>query len=143
MMMAHSVNYLSVLIAAAAAWLFGGVYYTALGKYWMAAQGKTMEQCQADYAGKSGAAKAAPFIVVFVGELIMAWATYGILFHLGMFTLRAGAISGAALWLGFVLPTIAGNYAFSAKKPMLIVIDSAAWLGAMVIIGAIVGWMGK
>jgi len=143
MMMAHTVNYLSVLIAAVAAWLFGGVYYTALGKYWMAAQGKTMEQCQAEYAGKSGAAKAAPFIVVFVGELIMAWATYGILFHLGMFTLRAGAISGAALWLGFVLPTIAGNYAFSGKKPMLIVIDSAAWLGAMVIIGAIVGWMGK
>ena len=143
MMMAHSVNYLSVLIAAVAAWLFGGVYYTALGKHWMAAQGKTMEQCQAEYAGKSGAAKAAPFIVVFVGELIMAWATYGILFHLDMFTLRAGAISGAALWLGFVLPTIAGNYVFSGKKPMLTVIDSAAWLGAMVIIGAIVGWMGR
>jgi hypothetical protein len=143
MMMAHTVNYLSVLIAAVAAWLFGGVYYTALGRYWMAAQGKTMEQCQAEYAGKSGAAKAAPFIVVFVGELIMAWATYGILFHLGMFTLRAGAISGAALWLGFILPTIAANYVFAGRKPMLTVIDSAAWLGAMVIIGAIVGWMGK
>ncbi len=142
-MMAHSVNYLSVLIAAVAAWLFGGVYYTALGKYWMAAQGKTMEQCQAEYAGKSGAAKAAPFIVVFVGELIMAWAMYGVLFHMGMFTPRGGAISGAALWLGFVLTTIAGNYVFSGKKTMLIVIDSAAWLGAMVIIGTIVGWMGK
>jgi hypothetical protein len=142
-MMAHSVNYLSVLIAAVAAWLFGGVYYTALGKYWMAAQGKTMEQCQAEQAAKSGAAKTAPFIVVFVGELVMAWAMYGVLFHMGMFAPRAGAISGAALWLGFVLPTIAGNYVFSGKKPMLIVIDSAAWLGAMVIIGAIVGWMGK
>jgi hypothetical protein len=143
MMMAHSVNYLSVLIAAVAAWLFGGAYYTSLGKYWMAAQGKTMEQCQAEYAGKSGAAKATPFIVVFVGELIMAWAMYGVLFHMGMFTPRAGAISGAALWFGFVLPAIAGNYVFSGKKPMLVVIDSAAWLGAMVIIGAIVGWMGK
>ena len=143
MMMAHTVNYLSVLIAAVAAWLFGGVYYTALGKYWMAAQGKTMEQCQAEQAAKSGAAKAAPFIIVFVGELIMAWAMYGVLFHMGMFTPRAGAISGAALWLGFVLTTIAGNYVFHGKKSMLIVIDSAAWLGAMVIIGAIVGWMGK
>jgi hypothetical protein len=142
-MMAHSVNYLSVLIAAVAAWLFGGVYYTSLGKYWIAAQGKTMEQCQAEQAAKSGAAKAAPFIIVFVGELIMAWAMYGVLFHMGMFAPRAGAISGAALWLGFVLPTIAGNYVFSGKKPMLIVIDSAAWLGAMVIIGAIVGWMGQ
>jgi hypothetical protein len=143
MMMAHSVNYLSVLIAAVAAWLFGGVYYTSLSKYWLAAQGKTLEQCQAEQAAKSGAAKAAPFIMVFVGELIMAWAMYGVLFHMGMFTVRAGAISGAALWFGFVLPTIAGNYVFSGKKPMLIVIDGAAWLGAMVIIGAIVGWMGK
>jgi hypothetical protein len=142
-MMAHSVNYLSVLIAAVAAWLFGGVYYTSLSKYWLAAQGKTLEQCQAEQAAKSGAAKAAPFIIVFVGELIMAWAMYGVLFHMGMFAPRAGAISGAALWLGFVLPTIAGNYVFSGKKPMLIVIDSAAWLGAMVIIGAIVGWMGQ
>src|SRR4029079_15979115 len=138
-----TVNWLSILIAAVAAWLFGGVYYTALGKYWMAAQGKTMEQCQAEYAGKSGAAKAEPVIGVFVGELIMAWAMYGVLFHMGMFTLRGGAISGAALWLGFVLPTIAGNYVFSGKKPMLIVIDSAAWLGAMDSIGAIVGWLGK
>lgn len=143
MMMAHSINYLSILIAAVAAWLFGGVYYTSLSRYWLAAQGKTLEQCQAEQAAKSGAAKAAPFIVVFIGELIMAWAMYGVLFHMGMFTLRAGAISGAALWLGFVLPTIAGNYVFSGKKPMLIVIDSAAWLGAMVIIGAIVGWVGK
>ena len=142
-MMGHSANYLSVLLAAVAAWIFGGVYYTSLGKHWMAAQGKTIEQCQAEYAGKSGAAKAAPFILVFIGELIMAWAMYGVLFHMGMFTLRAGAISGAALWLGFVLTTITGNYAFSGKKPMLIVIDSAAWLGAMVIIGAIVGWMGQ
>jgi hypothetical protein len=142
-MMGHTANYVSVLLAAVAAWLFGGVYYTSLGKYWMAAQGKTMEQCQAEQASKSGAAKAAPFIVVFVGELIMAWAMYGILFHMSMFTLRAGAISGAALWLGFVLPTIAGNYVFSGKKTMLIVIDSAAWLGAMIIIGAIVGWMGQ
>jgi hypothetical protein len=140
--MMHSVNWISVLAAAVAAWLFGGVYYTTLGKYWMAAQGKTAEQCGAEMAGKSTAAKAAPFILVFVGELIMAWAMYGVLFHMNMFTARAGAISGAALWFGFVLTTIVGNYAFHGRRPMLMVIDSAAWLGALLIIGAIVGWMG-
>jgi len=138
----HSVNWLSVFIAAVVAWLFGGVYYTALGKYWMAAQGKTVEQCKAEMAGKSGAAKAAPFVIVFVGELIMAWATYGLLFHMSMFSLRQGAISGLALWFGFVLPTVAANYAFGGRRPMLTVIDSAAWLGALVIIGAIIGGMG-
>src|SRR3954464_8452877 len=132
-----SVNWLSILIAAAAAWLFGGVYYSALGKHWMAAQGKTMEQCQAEMAAKSGTAKFAPFVVVFVSEIIMAWATYGILVHLNMFTLRAGLISGAALWFGYILTTVASNYAFHGRKPALIVIDSLAWLGAMLIIGGI------
>jgi hypothetical protein len=140
--MMHSVNWISVLAAAAAAWLFGGVYYTSLGKWWMAAQGKTAEQCGAEMAGKSGVAKAAPFILVFIGEVIMAWAMYGVLFHMNMFTARDGAISGAALWLGFVLTTITANNAFAGRRPMLTVIDSAAWLGAMVIIGAIVGGMG-
>ena len=56
-----------------------------------------MEQCQAEQAGKSGAAKAAPFILVFVAEIIMAWALYGILVHLNMFTrARRPDIGGAA-----------------------------------------------
>jgi hypothetical protein len=137
-----NVNFLSILIAAVAAWIFGGVYYTSLSKSWLAAQGKTLQQCQAEQAGKSGASKAAPFILAFVGELIMAWVLYGILTHMGTFTLRAGAISGAFCWFGFVLTTMTINNAFCGRKPMLTVIDSGAWLGALVIIGAIVGWMG-
>jgi hypothetical protein len=138
-----TVNWLSILIAAVAAWLFGGVYYTALGKYWMAAQGKTMEQCQAEMAAKSGAAKAAPFILVFIAEIIVAWALYGILVHMNAFTLRGGLISAALIWFGFVLTTMASNHAFTGKRPMLTVIDGGGWLGAFLIIGAIVGWMGR
>jgi hypothetical protein len=138
-----SVNWLSILIAAVAAWLFGGVYYTALSKYWLAAQGKTMEQCQAEQAGKSGAAKAAPFILVFVGEIIIAWALYGILVHMNAFTLRGGVISAVLIWFGFVVTTLTSNYAFHGRRPMLTVIDGGGWLGAFLIIGAIVGWMGR
>jgi hypothetical protein len=138
-----SVNWLSILIAAIAAWLFGGVYYTALSRPWLAAQGKTLEQCKAEEAAKSGAAKAAPFVLVFVAEIIMAWALYGVLVHIGAFTVRAGATSGALIWFGFVLTTIAVNNAFCGRKATLTVIDSAAWLGALLIIGAIVGWMGR
>jgi putative Mn2+ efflux pump MntP len=126
MMMAHSVNYLSVLIAAVAAWLFGGVYYTALGRYWMAAQGKTMEQCQAEQAAKSSVAKVAPFIVVFVAEIIIGWALYGLLVHMNAFTLRSGVISAVLCWFGFVVTTLTSNYAFHGRRPMLTVIDSAA-----------------
>jgi hypothetical protein len=138
-----SVNVLSVVLAAVAAWIFGGIYYTSLSKPWLAAQGKTIESCKIENAGKSGVARAAPFILVFVGELIMAFVLYGILVHMGTFTLRAGIISGAFCWFGFVLPTVTANNAFCDRKPMLTVIDSAAWLGALVIMGAILGWMGR
>ena len=82
----HAANLGSILIAAVAAWIFGGVYYTALSKPWMAAQGKTLEQCKAEQDAKSGIAKGAPFIIVFVSEIIIAWVLYGILLHLNMFT---------------------------------------------------------
>ena len=135
-------NPLAIVLAAVAAWLFGGIYYTTLSKPWLAAMGKTMEQCQAEQAAKSGLAKAAPFVTAFVAELVMAWALYGILVHLKTFSIRAGLISAAICWLGFVLTTVAVNNVFAGRKPMLTVIDSVAWLGAMLIMGAIIGWMG-
>jgi hypothetical protein len=137
-----TVNWLAIVVAAVAAWIFGGVYYTALSKPWLAAQGKTLEQCKQEQAGKSGLAKATPFILAIVGELIMAWALYGILVHLNAFTIRGGLIAGVLSWFGFVLTTMTVNNAFGGHKPMLTVIDGAAWLGALVIIGAIVGGMG-
>ena len=73
----------------------------------------------------------------------MAWALYGILAHLSAFTLRGGVISGALIWFGFVLTTVTINNAFGGRKAMLTVIDNAAWLGALVIIGGVVGWMGR
>ena len=141
--MMANVNWLSIFVAACAAWIFGAVYYTSLSGPWLAAQGKTMEQCQAEMVGKSKLAMAMPFVLAFIGSLIMAWALYGILVHLKTFSLRAGLISGAIIWFGFVLTTMTVNNAFTQRKPMLTVIDSAAWLGTLLIIGAIVGWMGQ
>jgi len=138
-----TVNWPSILLAAVVAWLFGAAYYTTLSKPWLAAMGKTLEQCQAEQAGKSGLAKVAPFIIVLVAEVIMAWALYGILVHTGNFTLRAGLISGVLIWFGFVLTTMTVNNAFAGRKTSLTVIDSLAWLGALLIMGAVIGWMGR
>ena len=138
-----TVNWLSIVLAAVAAWLFGGVYYSSTSKYWMAAQGKTLENCRAEMAGKSAAQKIAPFIIVFVCEIIIAWALYGVLVHMNAFTLRGGLISAGLIWLGFVMTTMATNNAFAGRKVALTVIDGIAWLGGFLIIGAIVGWMGR
>ena len=138
-----TVNWLAILLGAVGSWLFGAAYYGALGKLWVEAQGRTMDEFKAEQAAKAGKRAALPFILAFVAQLVMAWALYGILAHMNLFTLRAGIISGALIWFGFVLTTISVNYAFSGRRPMLIAIDAGYWLGVLVIIGAIVGWFGR
>ena len=126
-----TVNWWSILIAAVAAWLFGAVYYTALSKPWLAAMGKTLEQCKAEQAAKSGLAKYAPFILAFAGEVIMAWALYGILVHLNAFTLRAGLISGALIWFGFVLTTMTVNIVMAGHSRSKNGVASLAYVPAI------------
>ena len=140
--MGGHVNILSVLTGAIVAWLFGAAYYTTLGKAWMAAQGKTAESCKAEFAAKSGLAKFVPFVLSFVGALIMGVVIYGILTHSGLWSLRAGMITGAFCWFGFVLTTVTVNNAYAGRKVMLTVIDAVHWLGALVIIGGIIGAWG-
>jgi hypothetical protein len=140
--MGGHVNLLSVLTGAAAAWLFGAVYYTTLGKVWLAAQGKSLDACKAEQAAKSGIAKVTPFVLSFVAELVMGVVIYGILTHSGLWSLRAGIITGAFCWFGFVLTTVAVNNAYGGRKAMLTAIDSAHWLGVLAIIGGIIGALG-
>lgn len=140
--MGGHVNFLSVLTGAVVAWLFGAVYYTTLGKAWMAAQGKSAESCKAEFAAKSGVAKFAPFILSFVGALMTGVVIYGILTHSGLWSWHAGIVTGAFCWLGFVLTTVTINNAYAGRKVMLTVIDSVHWLAVLVIIGGIVGAWG-
>jgi Protein of unknown function (DUF1761) len=133
------INYLAVLVAAVAAWVLGAVWYMALSQPWLAAQGKTKADMKPP---ASKAAAVGPFVLVFVAELIMAWMLAGILGHLGGITVKNGVISGAACWFGFVLTTIATNYAFHGRKVMLTVIDAGHWLAVLLLMGAILGAFG-
>jgi hypothetical protein len=140
--MGGHVNFLSILVGAAAAWIFGAVYYMTLCKHWNAAQGKTTEMLKAENAGKPGLAKGAPFVLSFIAELIMGVTIYGILTHSGLWSWHAGIVTGAFCWFGFVLTTIVINNAYAGRRTLLTVIDSVHWLGVLVIIGAIVGAWG-
>jgi len=134
-------NWTAIVVAAIAAWVFGAVYYGILGKTWVAAQGETMDSLKTKNAGKSTAAKIAPFIISFIAEIVMAAALSGILFHSAMAGPRQGAITGALIWLGFVLTTILVNNAYAFRSLKLTAIDAGHWLGALIIIGAVVGWL--
>ncbi len=139
----QNLSWLPVIIAAVAAWIFGAVYYGILCKAWLAAQGTTVEQTKAANAGKSSAAKATPFVLSFIAEIVMGVAMSGILFHIGIYGLGAGLFSGAMIWIGFVLTTIAVNNAYTFRSVRLTAIDAGHWLGVLLIIGGILGWMGR
>ena len=91
---------LSIVIAAVAGWLAGAVYYMALGKQWVAAQGSTMEAFKARQAALKGTSAAwLPFALAFLAiALAMRLASA----DPGISTRRALIVVGAlgvALWL--------------------------------------------
>ena len=132
-------NYLAIVIAAVAAWLFGAGWYMALGKPWMAALGTTPdEMAQA----KTRPRAWLPFVYAFIAELLMAWILAGLLGHIGALTVRGGIISAAFCWLGFVITAMVVNNSFAMRSWRLTLIDGGYWLLALLLMGAIIGAMG-
>lgn len=133
-------NYVAVLLAAVASFLFGGLWYGALSKPWLAAIGISEDDL------RKRQASVAPFVIAVVAQIVMAWMLAGVLLHLargGMtINIRAGMISGLFLWLGFVVTTLATNHAFQGARRQLTLIDGGHWLGVLLIQGAILGWFG-
>jgi hypothetical protein len=130
-------SYWAIVAAAVASFLFGGVYYGLLSRQWLAAVGKTMDEVQ-----QTG--MAVPLAISAVSLLVMAWVLAGVIGHLGpgQVTVRNGVISGAFVWLGFVVTTIATNHAYGGARRSLTLIDSLHWLGVLLIQGAVIGAIG-
>ena len=133
------INFLAVLIAAVVAWLVSAGWYMSLGKIYQAAQGKTPEQCKEEMK-KPGVFL--PFLYAFIGNLVIAWMLAGVLGHLGQVTPKNGVISGAFLWFGFILTTMVVNFFFSGRDKRLLFIDLGNWLIVLVVMGAVIGWLG-
>ena len=139
-MILYGVNVLAVIVAAVAAWFFGAAYYRMLGKAWLEAQGKTAAQMKR--ARKSGLSQTMLLTMTFVAELIMASILAALIIRAGAVTIKSGLAWGALMWFGFMLSTMAVNYSFADRKPLLTVIDAGHWFGVMLIMGAIVGAFG-
>lgn len=143
MMLPETMNFLVMLAAAVASWLFGAMWYGTFGKLWVRAQGFTVEEFKAKQAAKAGKLSAQlPFIVSFVAELIMAYVLYGLMKHVAHtnpLSVRTGLLSAAFVWFGFMVTAMAVNNAFTGRRTMLTVIDAGHWLGVMLILGAVLG----
>lgn len=134
------VNYVAVMLAAAASFLFGGIWYGILSQQWMEAAGITIDDVR-----PGNGPVLAPYIKAYIAELVMAFILAGVMGTLaakGGITVWQGMVTGTLMWLGFILSSLVVNHAFQGARNALTFIDAGHWLGVVLVQGAVLGWLG-
>jgi hypothetical protein len=126
------ISYLAVIAAAVIAYVFGAVWYMALARHWMKASGFSEPPKPA----------AAPFAIAFVAQLVIAYFLAGLIGHLGDVTVTRSLITAFFVWLPFVLAPMIVNHRFQGLTWRLTLIDGGHWLGVLLIMGLVVGFIG-
>lgn len=123
----------AVLVASAVLWLIGAGWYTALGRPWLAATGRTLEQVQ--HYG------VAPYLLA----LPLCWVTcYGLA---NVMTFNAEHSPARGVMIGFFLactvfaPLTAMQVMFAGLSPLLFVVNGGYGLLGMAICGGLIGAM--
>jgi hypothetical protein len=112
-------EYLNVLAAAAASWVFGALWYGLLSKPWMKAVNMPMT---AD--GKpAGNGSPLPYILSAITMVIVAGFMRHVFATSGITTISAGALAGAGIGLFFISPWTMINNAYGMRPFTLTLID--------------------
>ena len=123
------INYSAILLAAAASFIFGGLWY-----------GLFATRSGGSENGRSGPT-ALLLVVTFVAQVVMAVMLSGVLVHVTRsgipLTLRSGLISAAMIWIGFVMTTLAASNALHGAPFSRTLIDGGYWLGTLLIQSAV------
>jgi len=127
-------GFLSVLAAAAATFIFGGIWYGALGKPWMKATGITPEQVE------GGAMKSpGPFIISFIMLLLVAGMMRHGLAMSGIESVGKSALAGFGIGAFMATPWIVTNHAYGMKPRTLTLIDGGYATIGCTVIGLVLG----
>ncbi len=126
-----TINWMAVVVATAAAMIIGAVWYSKLlfGKIWQ----KKVNLSDKDM--REGALPA------YLGMLVLALLTAFVLAHFVSYaqatTVWEGMVTGFWVWLGFVLPVLAGKVLFERRGKKLFLISAGNQLLALLVMGAI------
>lgn len=132
MLMFDSVNLLAVLVAAAAAFVVGSLWYSPLlfGNVWMKLAGIKKTKKKVPYMWLR-------FLFYFVGILIMSFVLAHMLLFMAATTVVEGLLTGFWLWLGFIAPITLGGILWERKPIMLFVLNNAYNLVSLGILSTI------
>lgn len=110
---------ISVMAAAAAAWLFGALWYGIVSQAWIAASGVALD----DRGKPANASNPLPYIVSLASVVLAAGMMRHVFALSGIDTLTEGAVAGGGLGLFLATPWLATCYGFAGRPAMLTVID--------------------
>ena len=131
------INYLAVILAAIASFLFGGVWYGVLSKAWLSAVGRTFEEVMGQGAPMTAYAVTAASQLVMAAALAVLIAPIG-----GDVSIRSGLMAAGFVWLGFVMTSLVVNHTFQGQRGLLTLIDGGHWLGVLLVQGLVLGAIG-
>lgn len=119
MLMFDSVNLLAVLVAAAASFVVGSLWYSPLlfGDVWMKLAGIKKTKKKTPY-------MLLRYLVYFAGMFIMSFVLAHILLFMAASTVLEGLLTGFWLWLGFIAPITLGGILWENKPIMLFVLNN-------------------
>ncbi len=132
------INYLAVVVAAAASIILGFLWYGPLfGKPWMKLVGMTKEKIDADK--KKGMGKT--YALMTLGTLVMAYVlahtTEFAMTYTKTYGVTGGFMSGIWTWVGFVAPVKMGDQLWGNKPWKLFLIEGGYYLVSLVVMGII------
>jgi hypothetical protein len=126
-------NFIAVFVAALAYWLLGAVWYSVLFRdAWMRLENITPQ-------GTTGAAAAAPFIISFLLDILIAYVLAVICAWRTAGTAARGASLGILIWIGFLGPVTYTTSMYEMRPVQLFAINNFYVLVGMALMGAIVG----
>ena len=124
---------LSVIVAAAAAWIFGAAWYMVLGQRWSEAQG-----LDDDALRERGAA---PYVISFFLLVLTAGMIRHVLITSGVGTVGGAFVAGLGLGAFVAAPWVAMGIVYTGRPVSLLWIDGLYPVIGCGIIGAVLSFM--
>jgi hypothetical protein len=132
-------NWVAILVAAIASFLFEALWFSVFMKEWLAGIGRTME-----WLTSSGMSPAIQYAVAILCSVIVATVLTICIQASGEQTALRGILCGAVIWFGFVATSWAKEYIFEVRTLQIFAVNAGYSLFDLMLIGAIVGaWKKK
>ena len=127
-------NWVAILVAAIASFIFEALWYSVFMNQWLAGIGRTRE-----WLVSTGLNPSIQYATAILCSIIVAAVLTICIQASGEQTARRGIICGAVIWFGFIATGWAKEYIFEVRTLQIYVINTGYALIDLMLIGAIVG----